>query len=688
MKPMTFLGVIALIMLLALPGAVMAADVTVSGSILPDAPTAAFSASPTIGAQTLSVFFTDASTPADNIDEWIWEYRVTGTDTWIAFDESTEQDPTQDFDAGYYDIRLTVTNAAGSDEEIKLKYIKVSPGPLLVTNKQSGTVSGDMYFSAVQPTPMPSQPQNTGVTQEAEFAFAPSGYTTIEYARLYTMVYVAGTDTRECVASVSFDGNNDGTYETVLENAVTLNTESMTNGNVWWQGDHINRVYSDYVMFYDVKDYITTGTVKAKVQTTPGASNMDGRIKYLALVVAYNDGDTDQVKYWINDGHHWNNVWTSPVGTDYDTSALTTGIVDAQLRMVHTSSADSSYTFNTVSKPGQSPPTGVFFMVNTWDIKNELPATLSELRWSKTSGSHKVTMAMLKTKYIGPTAAFSGTPLTGDRPLTVAFTDASTGSVTGWAWDFDNDGNVDSTAQNPSYQYTTAGYKTVKLTVTGPLGSDDEVKTDYIYVKEPAPIIDFSADDTTPLVGQTVTFTATNTGGQVDSWLWNFGDGQTSTDQNPTHQYTSEGTFTVSLTATGPDYSDTETKTNYIQVGAAIIDVTVSPASIDFGSMQAGVDETGSTTVNVDVTEGTAWSVTASASNGGYMGTGSVNLANPFQLSNDGTNFQAMTSNFANFMTGAAGVDGSDTADVKQTIAAADAPGAYSITLAFTGGFS
>jgi hypothetical protein len=70
------------------------------------------------------------------------------------------------------------------------------------------------------------------------------------------------------------------------------------------------------------------------------------------------------------------------------------------------------------------------------------------------------------------------------------------------------------------------------------------------------------------------------------------------------------------------------------------------------------------------------------------MSTGTVNLANPFQLSNDGTNFQAMSSNFANFMTGAAGVDGSDTADVKQAIAAADAPGAYSITLTFTGGFA
>ena len=183
MKTLTILGIVALMILLVLPGAVMAADVTVSGSILPDAPVAAFSASPIFGAQTLTVFFTDSSTPADHIDEWTWEYRVTGTDTWIAFDESTEKHPTQDFDAGYYDIRLTVTNAAGSNTETKLKYIRVSPGPLPLETVKSGTVSGDLYFGAFQPTPFNNQPQNTGVTQEAEFPFAPSGYTSTEWAR-------------------------------------------------------------------------------------------------------------------------------------------------------------------------------------------------------------------------------------------------------------------------------------------------------------------------------------------------------------------------------------------------------------------------------------------------------------------------------------------------------------------------
>ncbi|MCK9275823.1 MAG: hypothetical protein M0P57_12115, partial [Syntrophales bacterium] len=51
-----------------------------------------------------------------------------------------------------------------------------------------------------------------------------------------------------------------------------------------------------------------------------------------------------------------------------------------------------------------------------------------------------------------PVANFSASPRIGDAPLTVAFTDSSTGEITGWAWDFDNDGTTDSTARNPSFE--------------------------------------------------------------------------------------------------------------------------------------------------------------------------------------------------------------------------------------------
>ncbi len=83
---------------------------------------------------------------------------------------------------------------------------------------------------------------------------------------------------------------------------------------------------------------------------------------------------------------------------------------------------------------------------------------------------------------VGPTADFSGTPTSGTAPLAVNFSDLSSGSPTNWAWDFDNNGVVDSTVQNPSFVYANPGSYTVKLTVSNANGSNTKTKTGYISV--------------------------------------------------------------------------------------------------------------------------------------------------------------------------------------------------------------
>jgi serine protease len=79
-------------------------------------------------------------------------------------------------------------------------------------------------------------------------------------------------------------------------------------------------------------------------------------------------------------------------------------------------------------------------------------------------------------------AEFTAHPTAGTAPLTVQFTDQSTGDITSWAWDFDNDGKVDSNEQNPSHTYNTTGSYTVSLNVTDPWGYSLEVLGDYITV--------------------------------------------------------------------------------------------------------------------------------------------------------------------------------------------------------------
>jgi PKD repeat protein len=171
-----------------------------------------------------------------------------------------------------------------------------------------------------------------------------------------------------------------------------------------------------------------------------------------------------------------------------------------------------------------------------------------------------------------PVAQFSGSPTSGTVPLTVNFTDLSTGSVTSWSWTFGDGGT--STVQNPSHQYTSTGTFTVSLTVTGPGGSDGETKNNYITVNPCiAPTANFVGSPTSGYAPLTVNFTDQSSGSPT-SWSWNFGDGGTSTAQNPSHTYTSAGTFTVSLTVTNSCGSDGETKTGYITV-------TTSPQQCD-----------------------------------------------------------------------------------------------------------
>ncbi|MGI6486024.1 MAG: PKD domain-containing protein [Tepidanaerobacteraceae bacterium] len=112
-----------------------------------------------------------------------------------------------------------------------------------------------------------------------------------------------------------------------------------------------------------------------------------------------------------------------------------------------------------------------------------------------------------------PEAAFTAEPTSGKAPLEVSFTDKSTGTEPlTYAWDFDNDGMVDSTEQNPTYTYENAGTYTVRLTVSNAAGNDEEIKTDYITVTE-SQMVDILFDGTVVLTpGETFSVTAYNSG--------------------------------------------------------------------------------------------------------------------------------------------------------------------------------
>jgi PKD repeat protein len=85
----------------------------------------------------------------------------------------------------------------------------------------------------------------------------------------------------------------------------------------------------------------------------------------------------------------------------------------------------------------------------------------------------------------GAVVDFTSDTNSGDAPLAVQFTDTSTNSPTGWAWDFDDNGSVDSTQRNPSHTYTQPGTYGVTLTVTNAQGQTSVTKPGYIVVSVP-----------------------------------------------------------------------------------------------------------------------------------------------------------------------------------------------------------
>ncbi len=153
----------------------------------------------------------------------------------------------------------------------------------------------------------------------------------------------------------------------------------------------------------------------------------------------------------------------------------------------------------------------------------------------------------------------------------VTFKNASK-NATSYAWDF-GDGNT-SKDENPAHTYAKNDTYTVKLTATNAGGSAEKTRTVTISLEGTSTQLvanfTFAVDEKT--AGK-VTFTNTSEG--ATSYAWDFGDGNTSTDENPAHTYAKNDTYTVKLTATNAGGSDNTTKEVTItNTGITSIDIT------------------------------------------------------------------------------------------------------------------
>ncbi|MBA6316357.1 PKD domain-containing protein [Cellulophaga baltica] len=258
-------------------------------------------------------------------------------------------------------------------------------------------------------------------------------------------------------------------------------------------------------------------------------------------------------------------------------------------------------------------PSHTFTTVGTYDVTltvtdNGTPAL--------SSSEATITITVNTPANQAPTAVVSSNIITGEASLDVQFTgdtstDPDTGDTLTYAWDF-GDGSTATTA-NPSHTFTTPGTYDVTLTVTDdgtPALSSSEA-TITITVNTPAnqaPTAVASSDVTSGEASLAVQFTGDTSSdpdaGDILTYTWDFGDGTTATTANPSHTFTTAGTYDVKLTVTDngtPSLSSSEvTLTITVTAPANQAPTAVASSDVTSGEASLAVQFTGDTSSDPD----------------------------------------------------------------------------------------
>ncbi|WP_282116695.1 PKD domain-containing protein [Cellulophaga baltica] len=213
-----------------------------------------------------------------------------------------------------------------------------------------------------------------------------------------------------------------------------------------------------------------------------------------------------------------------------------------------------------------------------------------------------------------PTAVASSDVTSGAPSLAVQFTgdtssDPDTGDTLTYAWDF-GDGSTATTA-NPSHSFTTAGTYTVTLTITDdgtPVLTSTDTITIIVTDANQAPTAVATSDVTSGTPSLAVQFTGDTSSdpdtGDTLTYAWDFGDGTTATTANPSHTFTTAGTYNVTLTVTDdgtPVLSSSEvTLTITVNAPANQAPTAVATSDIITGEASLAVQFTGDTSTDPD----------------------------------------------------------------------------------------
>ena len=434
----------------------------------PPAPVAAFSGTPTAGTAPLAVAFSDASTGGPT--SWSWDF---GDST-----GSTLQSPSHSYTAaGTYTVRLTATNGGGSNTATKTAYISASPGdPVLlgagdiancaltsdeataqILDGTSGTVftAGDNAYPDGTAGQFSTCYDPTWGRQKARTVPVPGNhdYGTPGAAGYYGYFGAAAGDPTK--GYYTFDR---GAWHVIVLNGECAQVGGCQAGSPqeqWLRSDlaaHTNAC----VMAIWHEPRFSSG----QNGSDPTYTDFWTDLYYAGADVVVNGHDHDyerfapQDPYGVADPTH--GIIEFVVGTGGQTLTGFSTVVDNSVMRNSVTNGVIKFTLHATSYDWQFIPT-------------------AGAPFTETGTANCVAPPPPPAR---PTADFSGTPTSGTAPMSVAFSDLSSGRPNQWLWDF-GDGQT-STQQNPIHIYTRSGTYTVSLTATNLSGSNTLTRTGYI----------------------------------------------------------------------------------------------------------------------------------------------------------------------------------------------------------------
>jgi len=476
---------------------------------------------PTAGEAPLTVAFTSAPTGGTLGYSYAWTFGDGGT--------STSQNPNHTYTAvGTYTARLTVTDAIGATAGATAVTITVNPPPTATASAAKTAGDAPLAVSFTGAASSGTAPYGyawtfgdggTSASQSPSHTYTTAG----TYQATLTVTDAAGRNASATTASITVSpaltatssaSPTSGTAPLAVAFTASPGGGLAPYTYAWTFGDGTSSTLQS-----PSHTYGAAGTFSATLAVTDANG---AKVSPAAIALAVNGPLAATAK-------------ASPTAGDAPALTSLTGSA-AGGKAPYT----FAWTFGDGTTSTQQSPT------HTYTAAGSYTATLT------VHDSSAQTATATATIVVAPAlgASSSASNNNGDAPLAVAFTGSAAGGIApySYAWAF-GDGSS-SSLQNPGHTYGSAGDYSAVLTVTD--GNGVKATATHLAIVVHGPLA--AASSASPAVGDApfaTTLAATPSAGTAPyTFAWTFGDGATSTSQNPSHTYTAAGTYSARLTVT------------------------------------------------------------------------------------------------------------------------------------------